>query len=153
MPKKLNWQFLYCESFANNSDFRNFADYKLSAITSKNNKINCTQCNNNDKHKMEYITLLCNNADCNLVDLCNVRYKVYHCMKKNKYKFFRLNDHEQPILPRVITSRKGITPVVKSLINSLIHDYDISIPKKLNKNYTTNIKIKSKMQSTSRCLL
>ena len=75
---------------------------------------------------MENILLRCNGTGCYTINICPVRHKANHCLKSNVYKFCKLNKHE--IEPEAIKQHHGITPKVKKLIQSLIFDYDISMP-------------------------
>ena len=93
-----------------------FQGAQLCAMVDKNNKRKCTVCNsNNDSHRMETILLVCNSSACNLVDLCNVRNKVSHCLNSQKLFFYKINDHDvepEPIYVKTIE----IISKVKSLI-------------------------------------
>ncbi len=42
----------------------------------------------------------------------------------------KLNDHEEPIEPREFSTKRDVTPKVKELIEKIIFEYDIGMPKK-----------------------
>jgi len=137
MPKKYDWKDLYVKEFNNREKFFNYVDINLNAIIDKSNKTNCTVCseNSNASHKMEVIYLLCNAPKCNLVDLCEVRYKVNHCLNNDKYFFSQLNKHDEDYEPEVrsVPTRRGLTPEVKKILDHLMYECDISLPKRLEK--------------------
>ena len=143
MPKILDWKFLYEKKFSSTSAYKAFQENQLCAMVDKNNKTKCTVCNSNsDSHKTENILLVCNSSACNAVDLCNVRYKVNHCLTSQKYAFYRLDYHEVE-LELVYVKTRGMTTKVKTLIRSLMFDFDITmstkIEKKLHNKYKKNI--------------
>ena len=73
---------------------------------------------------MEVMLLYCNANSCNLINECVVRYKVTYCLKSKEYLIYKLNSH---------VTERGITPLDKKLIQSLIFENDVSIPKQIEK--------------------
>ena len=61
-----------------------------------------------------------------------VEYKAFKCPKRDKYVIMKLNDHDEEVLPREFNTQRGLTPRVKLLLNKLIFEYDIGMPKKLH---------------------
>jgi hypothetical protein len=118
MPKVYNWKFLYKKSFDKRPALLNYVDMNLNATINKNNKVNCTICSSRGSHKMENMMLICNNSRSNEVDLCNVRYKICHCLNSNDFFFYQLNEHEAKYKPRerIVPTRRGMTPIAKSLL-------------------------------------
>ena len=95
---------------------------KLLASIVRHNHVNCTKCDHSVSHKMDSIYLICNNASCE--GKCLVEYKAYKCPKYNVYIIMKLNEHEEELDQRDFTTKRGITPRVKRLLENLIYEYD-----------------------------
>ena len=54
----------------------------------------------------------------------------------------KLNEHEEELDQRDFTTKRGITPRVKRLLENLIYEYDIGMPKKLHMKCLTKYKEK-----------
>ena len=128
MPKVQNWQFL-TEVTVTEEEFKQYANMQLCASIQRRNKDNCIKCDHRESHKMASIYLICNNAECEMK--CLVEYKALKCSKKDKFIIMKLNDHEEPIEPREFSTKRGVTPRVKELLEKLIFEYDIGMPKKI----------------------
>ena len=139
MPKLQNWQF-YTQVTLNADKFKPYANMKLLASIVRHNHVNCTKCDHSVSHKMDSIYLICNNASCE--GKCLVEYKAYKCPKHNVYIIMKLNEHEEELDQRDFTTKRGITPRVKRLLENLIYEYDIGMPKKLHMKCLTKYKEK-----------
>ena len=128
-----------------------FCASQLVAFIDKNNKSKCTICNSKtDSQNMENILLVCNQINCNSVEVCSVHHKVNHCLKSKLYKFNKLNQHDiehEPI------QQSDMSPKVKEFIKSLIFDYDISIFKKIEKKIIINIRREYVRTKMNGCLV
>ena len=97
MPLILPWKFIYKKRFDSYDKFKDYVSTDLNCLVSKNQSTNCTKCSQyaTSKHKMKYIMLVCDAPDCNMVELCNVRYRVKVCDNSTNYEFERLNEHDE----------------------------------------------------------
>ena len=129
MPKVQNWKFL-TEVTVTEEEFKQYANMQLCASIQRRNKDNCTKCDHRESHKMSSIYLIFNNPECKMK--CLVEYKALKCPKKDKFIIMKLNDHEEPIEQREFSTKRGVTPRVKELIEKLIFEYDIGMPKKIH---------------------
>ena len=141
IPRKLNWVHLYDKKFKTESLLKSFCYSKLVATINKNNKTNCTICESNKNgHKMETLLLRCDGQSCNSAGICPVRHKITHCLHSTDYQFFKLYEHE--VEPVAVFKHHGITSKVKQIIKSLIFEYDITLPKKIEKKLHNKYKEK-----------
>ena len=74
MPKKLYFHEKYTKIFHKRYHYEHFVNFTFNGLTNYNNKVNCIECTTNEKHKLELIRLICNNSNCNLIDMCEVQY-------------------------------------------------------------------------------
>ena len=81
---------------------------------------------------MHCIRLTCSGIECNKEELCTVKYKILRCTRNDhKYYVYRLNKHRDDM---EISSKTvhGIKNKVKDIIDNLIFEKDISLPKKIH---------------------
>ena len=81
---------------------------------------------------MSDIRLICHRDDCN--GMCDVKYKVIRCTKKNKYHIYQLGKHNSESEQSASTttaSNRDIRNYVKDMIKNCIYDKDIIMPKKI----------------------
>jgi hypothetical protein len=111
--------------------FKDWYTTELIAVCSKNNKVKCCCCNISQSHKMSCRYLYCGGDECNKSGACNVRYKVLNCDKKAEiYHVYRENEHDESDKVQKKINH-GISNLMKSLVNELIFDKDVSVPKKI----------------------
>ncbi len=75
--------------------------------------------------------LLCSDYLCNKNGTCDVKYKILNCEKNDIYHIYRQNEHEEDLNIEKKTNH-GISNFMKDLINDLIYEKDISMPKKIS---------------------
>ena len=76
--------------------------------------------------------------------MCDVRYKITHCLNSEDYFFFKLNEHPVGLEPelRQKPTKRGLTPKVKRLVDNLMYTCDITLPKKIEQKILNNFKEK-----------
>ena len=119
MPPKL--PFILLAAFPSNINYQVFKNALFSYSTTHTKNQNCTICSDND-HKMKMTYGICTNANCNQNnDICSKRYKTLICEKTSKIEMYHLGNHKSEIDSNKV---RGLTPIVKDIIEELIHLYD-----------------------------
>ena len=151
---KLDWRFKEKIQFKSCKEFKDWYTTVLIATCDKNNKVRCNCCSSCVNHKMNMRLLWCSGDQCNKNSACEVRYKILSCENKNQvYHIYQLNEHAEVDAQENIATKKkvrGITNYVKDLINVLIYDKDVSMPKKIHvklnsKKYIEKRKVEDKV--------
>ena len=129
MPRVIDFKIV--GEFKNVSEYN---DYKIELYNygiTNSNRVLCTMCEGNHKMKVQYSS--CSEQSCNEVTKCPKRYKLTICesqpdIEKQKcilYQFGRHNSLENSKIQR------GLSVLVKSLIDGYINDIGIMTPKKI----------------------
>lgn len=113
--------------------------------------VNCTECKKDQiSHKMvvqrvECVSKLCNNEK----EKCQVKYKTVKCEQTKLYSIYRCNNHddnnddnnnESDGSDVDNTDRHGFSKYLKSLIEEIIHEKEIVLPRKIRDHLTLNMK-------------
>ena len=90
---KFRWE-LFKKISLDEKSFKDWYTTELAATVEKNDKINCSCCDEKNSYKMHCIRLTCSGIECNKEELCTVKYKTLRCTRNDhKYYVNRLNKH------------------------------------------------------------
>ena len=88
--------FVKIQTFANEAQWIIFRQqqFRMAIINSK--KVNCQICRKDD-HTMSVHYLDCRNIDCNRVEECPKKLRLYRCLKTLRSHFFEKGTHQSNI--------------------------------------------------------
>ena len=133
MPKKLNFVKIKSNLNANGVDFFYNSIRKTTVQTVQT--VKCTECKQEIvNHKMVVQRLDCVSKHCNSVDKqCAVKYKTIKCLKTSNYTIYQLNSHQNEDDSNSIdvNERHGFSKELKIIIEKLIHQKEITLPRKI----------------------
>jgi len=126
---KFKWKFIKKISL-DKSEFKDWYTNDLGAVVTKSDLISCTCCNEKNSHKMRCYRLDCNSTECNVDELCLEKYKILQCSRKPEVLcLYKLNEHGDGV--KINIKRRGMSSELKDIINELIFEKDISMPKRI----------------------
>lgn len=112
--------------FNNYNDYVNYKAQLFDYSIDHTKRQNCNDCKNSD-HKMKIQYCYCSNEDCFIDgEKCPKRYRVHTCLKHSekalqKVALFSLNRHTSNVCSK--QNVRGLSPIVKDLVENLISDY------------------------------
>ena len=143
MPVELNFEL--------KEKFDNLLDYEEFKLNNPNFTISHTKYSNKCEicmkvHRMKIQYARCSSSNCLNIDSCGMRYKICTCLDNDEVKyqkrfFYTYGQHNNYLFVR---KQRGITRLVKDLIEDVINLYDTKpkrIEMKLYANYKSEIDV------------